>query len=63
MITKIASTHSSYYFPNAVIIITECGCRHARPKTIYYLNLTVGDEFDCPYDHEEVEKQDDNQKV
>lgn len=37
----------SYYWPqNAVIIVTECGHKHARPIT---MKIAIGDSFACPF--------------
>lgn len=52
MSRKIVEILPSYYFPcSAKIIITDCGHRHIRHVS---MEVKIGDEFWCGYDHEET---------
>lgn len=45
MIRLITEVLPSYYFPSAIIIITDCPHRHVRPKT---WRAIPGEVFNCP---------------
>ncbi len=42
---KITGLSKSYYFTNAIVIITDCGHKHIRPKSWI---VKIGDDFYCP---------------
>jgi hypothetical protein len=46
MKTIITDIMNSAWWKQAVVIITYCGHRHVRARS---MNLKIGDEFDCPF--------------
>lgn len=34
------------YWYNAIVIVTSCGHRHIRPRSMY-IDLKIGDEWKC----------------
>lgn len=51
MKAKVTQISTSYYWPEAAIVIdTDCGHRHIRPKD---WPVSEGGEFDCPFDHDQ----------
>lgn len=41
---KVINISTSFHFPNAIVIETECGHRHVRPITWV---VKIGDDFKC----------------
>jgi hypothetical protein len=47
----IVSVLPSFYFAGAVVIETDCDHSHLRPRGLK--PYAVGDDFDCPFEHDD----------
>ena len=54
MKTQIEEILPSFYFDGANVILTSCGHRHLRPKS---MTFKVGQEFECPFEHDATPEQ------